>query len=845
VKTLDKTEYNIKLDQIQNLVETQDIQGAAEVADTIDWRRVKSIRTLSMVADIYEANKRLEESKEILLLAYNRLSVGKAILYRLVEICVKLDHLEEAVDYYTEYSKVARGDHSKYILKYKIYRARRAPLEDQIAILEEYKQKEYTERWSFELARLYDRAGKQDKCIEECDDLILWFSEGKYVVKALELKMKYTPLSPLQQKKYDNRHEILDEPSFVSIKKPEASVTAPEKVAAPEKVTAPEKVAAHMGQGVNSEDAKPQMSGLNAAALEAAITSDKVLKDIENRTMSNEIAPAVPSRSNSENLQEKLATGFKDVLSGINKVKDEVAFTFGKKEDAAEDPEDQMEDIEEYENVKDLEPEDLGAADTAKDNTIDVVISTPVSKGSLPKEEVEEEVYAEEDLQEEEVITDDTDISKILEETAQRIADQIDVNQYMNEELSQAEEPSAEEKEEVVQSDIMEEEKGPAEISLEDQLKQILEESEKAEPEDVVLDEYVDTDAQVKTEAESDRQIKDGEDDAESDRQIKDGEDDAESDRQIKDGEDAADRAGDTVEMKKVTVPQEVPFVEVPQEELSIEEQILREETEEERRIRVLHDMRPDKLSDEHKKVFSYFAKIPGMDQQLLDALYGVYRFAGDKTSKRGNVAIMGQRGTGKTRLAENIVMAICKDLGLSAVKVACTDGEKLNQKDPAKVVAKLSGGFLLIEKAGAMSPETVAKLSRSLEFRTDSMVVIIEDEKSSMRKFLKEQEEFAGKFEAVISIPVFTNDELVGFARKYAKEMGYCIDEMGVLALYTLIGQQQTEAEPIAVAGVKDMVDLAIRNTQKPGRKFGRKLAVRGTNEDGHVILYEKDFEV
>jgi len=807
VKALDKTEYNIKLDQIQSLVETQDIQGAAEVADTIDWRRVKSIRTLSMVADIYEANKRLEESKEILLIAYNRLSVGKSILYRLVEVCVKLDHLDEAVDYYTEYSKVARGDHSKYILKYKIYRARRAPLEDQIAILEEYKKQEYTERWSFELARLYDRAGRQDKCIEECDDLILWFSEGKYVVKALELKMKYTPLSPLQQKKYDNRHELLDEPSFVSIKKPEVSAAAPEKVAAP------------MGQRVNSEDAKPQMSGLNTAELEAAITSDQVFKDIENRTGSSAGAFAAPSRSSSENLQEKLATGFKDVLSGINKVKDEVAFTFGKKEDAAEDSEDQMEDIEEYGDVKDLEPEDLGAADTAKDNTIDVVISTPVSKESLPKEEVKEEVHAEENLQEEEVITDDTDISKILEETAQRIADQIDVDQYMNEELSPAEEPSAGEKEEVLQSDIMEEEKEPAEISLEDQLKQILEESEKGEPEDVVLDEYVDMDAQVKTEAESDLQIKAG--------------------------EDEADRAGDTVEMKKVTVSQEVPSVEMPQEELSIEEQILREETEEERRIRVLHDLRPDKLSDEHKKVFSYFAKIPGMDQQLLDALHGVYRFAGDKTSKRGNIAVMGQRGTGKTRLAESIVMAICKDLGLRAVKVACTDGEKLNQKDPAKVAAKLSGGFLLIEKAGAMSPETVAKLSRAMEFRTDSMVVIIEDEKSSMRKLLQEQEEFAGKFEAVISIPVFTNDELVAFAKKYAKEMGYCIDEMGVLALYTLIGQQQTEAEPIAVTGVKDMVDLAIRNTQKPGRKFGRKLAVRGTNEDGHVILYEKDFGV
>jgi len=784
VKALDKTEYNIKLDQIQNLVEAQDIQGAAEVADTIDWRRVKSIRTLSMAADIYEANKRLEESKEILLLAYNRSSVGKTILFRLVEVCVKLDHLDEAVDYYTEYSRIARGDNSKYILKYKIYRARRAPLEEQIVILEEYKNKEYTERWSFELARLYDRVGRQDKCIEECDDLILWFSEGKYVVKALELKMKYTPLSPAQQKKYDNRQEILAEPSFVARKtvepKAEASVIQPIKPVEQEV------------KGAGSPE-------LDMVALEAAITSDDALKGLENRTQNSVFA--APSRSSSENLQEKLATSFKDVLSGLTKVKDEVAMTFAMKEDAAADSEEELEDVDEYEVVKDLEPENLGAADkAAADNTINVVEPTPVNKEPLPKEEVKEEVYVEDNLEEEET-------------------------------------------EEVFQSDIVAEEKKPTEISLEEQLKEILEESKKAEPEDMALDEYMN--AKAKTEGDVQAEINS-------------------NDMAVEEV-----RIGDTIEMKKISVPrdllsEEVPEEELPikeqmlpeegllikkqilpEEELPIEEQILQEETAEERRERVLQDTRPDKLSDEQKKIFSYFAKVPGIDQQLLDALHGVYCFVGDKTSKHGNIAIMGQPGTGKSRLAESIVTAICKDLGLSAAKFARTDGEKLNQKDPAKVVAKLSGGFLLIEKAGVMSSETVGKLSRALEFRTDSMIVIIEDEKSSMRRLLKEEAAFAEKFETVISIPVFTNDELVVFARQYANEMGYHIDELGVLALYTQIGEQQTEREPVTVAGVKEMVDRGIRSTQKATRKFGRKLAVRGTNEDGHVILYEKDFEL
>ena len=781
---MDKTEYNIKLDQIQNLVEAQDIQGAAEVADTIDWRRVKSIRTLSMAADIYEANKRLEESKEILLLAYNRSSVGKTILFRLVEVCVKLDHLDEAVDYYTEYSRIARGDNSKYILKYKIYRARRAPLEEQIVILEEYKNKEYTERWSFELARLYDRVGRQDKCIEECDDLILWFSEGKYVVKALELKMKYTPLSPAQQKKYDNRQEILAEPSFVARKtvepKAEASVIQPIKPVEQEV------------KGAGSPE-------LDMVALEAAITSDDALKGLENRTQNSVFA--APSRSSSENLQEKLATSFKDVLSGLTKVKDEVAMTFAMKEDVAADSEEELEDVDEYEVVKDLEPENLGtAARAAADNTINVVEPTPVNKEPLSKEEVKEEVYVEDNLEEEET-------------------------------------------EEVFQSDIVAEEKKPTEISLEEQLKEILEESKKAEPEDMALDEYMN--AKAKTEGDVQAEINS-------------------NDMAVEEV-----RIGDTIEMKKISVPrdllsEEVPEDELPikeqmlpeegllikkqilpEEELPIEEQILQEETAEERRERVLQDTRPDKLSDEQKKIFSYFAKVPGIDQQLLDALHGVYCFVRDKTSKHGNIAIMGQPGTGKSRLAESIVTAICKDLGLSAAKFARTDGEKLNQKDPAKVVAKLSGGFLLIEKAGAMSSETVGKLSRALEFRTDSMIVIIEDEKSSMRRLLKEEAAFAEKFETVISIPVFTNDELVVFARQYANEMGYHIDELGVLALYTQIGEQQTEREPVTVAGVKEMVDRGIRSTQKATRKFGRKLAVRGTNEDGHVILYEKDFEL
>ena len=273
-------------------------------------------------------------------------------------------------------------------------------------------------------------------------------------------------------------------------------------------------------------------------------------------------------------------------------------------------------------------------------------------------------------------------------------------------------------------------------------------------------------------------------------------------------------------------------------------EEVLREETPEEARLRILNNTQPDKLSDEQKALFTYFAKVPGMDIQILDAMHGVYHYAGDRTSRHGNIAIMGGYGTGKTKLSEDLVRAICADLKLPATKMARLDASVLNKKDCAQIVSKLAGGFLLIERAGLMYPETIEKLSQAMDFRTDSLVLIIEDEKVSMRGLLRNYPDFAKKFETVISIPVFTNDELVTFARTYARENGYKMDEMGVLALYTQIGNNQKEGEPMTISQVKDMVDRAIAHAEKGTRKFGRRMSRKHTDADDRVILYEKDFE-
>ena len=273
-----------------------------------------------------------------------------------------------------------------------------------------------------------------------------------------------------------------------------------------------------------------------------------------------------------------------------------------------------------------------------------------------------------------------------------------------------------------------------------------------------------------------------------------------------------------------------------------ISEMTLERETPEEKRQRILNNTRPERLTTEQKQLFSYFAKVPGMDDQILDAIHGAYEYASEKTS-RGNIAIMGSHGTGKTRLSEGLVKAICKELGLKAVKYANLDASDINRKDPATIISKMAGGFLLIERASFMTPETIEKLSQAMDFRTDSMILLIEDDKANMRKMLADYPEFAEKFETVISIPVFTNDELVTFARTYARENGFRMDEMGVLALYTMIGDNQKEDEPITIGKVKEMVDGAIRKAS--GVKLGRKLSKRHTDADGRILLYEKDFDL
>ena len=785
---MDKAEYRSKLDQLTSLADKEDYKGALAIVESVDWRRVKSIRTLSMVADVYEANKMYPEANDILLLAYDRSSIGKGILYRLVEVSVKMQDFESAEEYYEEFVSAAPHDTSRYLLRYKILRGQQAPLDEQIKVLEAYKEAEFTERWNYELALLYSKNGQIRQCVDTCDELELWFSEGKYVTKALELKMKYEPLTPSQKSKYEN-----------------GGAASSEK---------------EVGSLLNRMDQAGAAITQDAGAQEMAAARE---------TEAGKKAEPAPSYTaptflgNTVDLHNELIKSIRNVFPDVKKT--------AQAEQEVSEPEENRE--EDY-DVRELEPENMDVEVAPQPDADKTILTRPetVKKETPKAEAVKEEEAETAEKPEETSSADDLDLDALFQETAASLSDEIAHDSVLEKALEeeQTEESLAEKT--VEESQTAEPVKKP-----EEPLEKQPEMAEPEEQDDVAESEKEESPIHRLEDLEKTMEIPEPvivqPEDLDMEIPQEPSQEAVKDATKVMTVENTADR---TIEMpsdvrKEETVP------------MSIEE-VLREETPEERRMRILNDTQPEKLNDEQKALFTYFAKVPGMDQQILDAMHGVYHYAGDRTSRHGNIAIMGGYGTGKTRLSEGLVRAICVDLKIPATKMARLDAAELNRKDPAQVVAKLAGGFLLIERAGLMYPETIEKLSKAMDFRTDSLILIIEDEKTSMRGMFHNYPEFAKKFETVISIPVFTNDELVTFARTYARENGYKMDEMGVLALYTQIGDNQKEGEPMTITNVKDMVDKAIAHAEKGTRKLGRKVSRKHRDSDDRVILYEKDFD-
>ncbi len=870
---MDKAEYQVKLDQLKNLVEEQDYDSALDLVQTIDWRRVKNIRTLCMVADVYEVNDMLEDTKRILLLALKRASLGKSILSRLVELCLQMNDTAGASEYYQDFVKAAPRDAARYLLQYKILKANEASLEEQIDALHDYKESEYTERWAYELAKLYDQAGMEQECIDECDDIILWFSEGIYVVRAMELKMKHTALTPSQQDKYDHRFETMpellekEEPKPVKKKKkpepepaetPEDNEPADEAAAAKDTAEEPKKPSV-IEEFTSTIDLQSRLSKSLKKVIgsmihddddedEPAAKEEKAKEDLYARVETDRYAPQLEPEQPAESgvRREEVVTRPASLQKEEKEsASDEIDFSsiLEAQADAIVDGKDpQSVTVEKAEQEEKPAEDDFDLSSVLESEVADILKEKENSTTESPAENAKETIDLEDAIAK--ATTEEIREPQPVTETESQPEPTIDLEAAI-------EKATAEEVREPKQESAQD----TASFDLEDAIvKQVTE--EKKEPEEAQAETAVPEatinleDAMYKAPAvdvphatldlqkETDKQPA-----AESTEEKKDDD----FDLQALLAAEVSDMVANPAEPEKKPEKPEDDLVKKLEKEAerTIEHSEMVKETPQDKRLRIMRAAPANRMTEEQKRVFTYFAKVPGMDTQILEALMNAYNGAVSKTSRHGNIAIMGRKGTGKTRLTEGLIKALCREFELSAAKFARIQADDLNEKDVAQVVAKLSGGFLVIEKAGRMTDDTVLKLNQAMEFRTDSMILIIEDEKEDMKTLFDEHPDFAEKFDAVIKIPVFTNDELVTFARTYAGECGYKMDEMGILALYTIIGANQSVEEPVSIAKVKGMVDAAIAKASKGGRKIGRKLSGRQTDRMNRIILYEKDFEL
>lgn len=877
MKILDKEEFRVKLEEINHLVEQKDYKGAMNVVDSIDWRRVKNVRTLCVVGEIYAANKRYEDSKEIFLLAYHRASIGKNILYRLVEVSLKMGDVSDAVEYYEEYREVAPNDNTQYILKYKILREKKAPLAEQIKVLEDYKEKEFTEKWSYELAKLYYQDGDKEKCLELCNEIILWFNEGSYVMKAMDLKQRMGALKGEEKERYEQQFvpKLLKPEDVDSIK-----VEAEEKSAEPQTKSGEQEIESIQ---IKSEELD------EVESLQDKIS--KGLRDIFGSRKMEETEDSMASSVTSEEVQEEMLrdpatekeyASVPELEPETGKVKEE------KKVEVEENPAEQDSEADADSSADEAaEGESVEEPETTEDT--EEVVEEVAEAETDAEETAEESVEAEQDTTETEEESQEAAPLKmptlnIPESMKNMNPDEVEIpkapaqNNLFGDDSEEKEEAAEEEKPEADLKDFNLEDtilaaasaqgieipdEHPDEAKIEEENEEIaeaakevpkkshkkkkpvvqLEEEEFLSEEDLQAaeDEFMNGPAGRRNadEAMSEDEfianmLKEsmGQDEDEvpniaAVEDAKEVDDDSEDDEYDEDSEYESEDEEEEAEKAPLSEEEELEqFIDSiqPKKKNNPSDIIPREKT----------------LTDDEKKLFTYFVKVPGMKEQLISALCDVQMAAADKTSKTGNVIVMGGKETGKTRLIASLIPAICKELNLPASKVAYVFADQLNDMEIAKVVNKLRGGFLVIENANQLTAETVEVLDKAMEFRTDGLTVIIEDEKIGMRKLIARFPKFAKKFTSMINIPVFTNDELVNFARVYTKENGFKIDQMGMLALYNLIGVNQKEDQPMNIGAVKEMLDTAMAKSQGGLLKFNKKKRV---DRDGFTVLYEKDF--
>lgn len=972
---MDKYEYRVKTEQMLEYAEEKQYKKAMEIADTIDWRRVKNPSMLNTVSEIYEYNGEFQKSRDILFVAYDRAPESRKVIYRLGLLALKINDTDEASDCYEEFVKVAPKDPNQYILKYKILKAQNAPFTEQISALEDFKKAEYVEKWAYELASLYHQAGMTAKCLEECDDLILWFSEGKYVYQAMELKMKYKPLTPLQQEKYDSRpgarpkvntlaavkakaaeqvkeeNTGKEEPQEAKAVREEQAEQAEEKPEEALKTDTTEEAVSEEAEErekpAESEKSSAITRVVAGATLEEALTNlasgikieeeamaqkeeelllggqmkiDEILQEWEEKQKVHADAIEEQKKKDEERIRkerevaekrreaERLEIERKAAEAeaarkaaeeeaarkaaeeeAARKAAEEEAARKAAEEEAAKKAAEEAERKAELEAIvqmaeKDRDPGLEGKTQRLPDDILELVeqLESRVAGAEAAKEmeaelteedEMEEEIFGgaeddfiggeetelpeidEEYLQaefENEAAYDDMEYAEeddFAEEEYEEIEAEDDFEEEDFEEYDEEDDFDEEEYEEVEAGDDFEEyeevEAGEdfEEYEDEDDLEDAYEEDFAEEEYEDDFDDFSEDDFDEFDEAED-------EDDFEADFDEEDfSEDDFEEDEEdfdldsffaeeepVKAADFEIEEPSEAEIQKRIKkskgsgVPFDTGFVVTGRYDLSATSEI---------------GLKAG-LTEEQKKLFSYFVPVRGMSEQIVEVLDNDRRAQREGTSKTGNLLVIGRKGSGKTVLAVDIVKAIQKQRNLKQGKVAIVTGESLNKKELSNIIQKLRGGAIIIEKAGKLNARTVKELSYLMEKKTGEMLFVLEDQRKPLERILTANPDFKRKFTSKLELPVFINDELVTFGQTYAKENGYKLDEMGILALYSRIDVMQREDHAVTVAEVKEIMDEAIAHSQKANVKhLARRVFGKSTDDSDRVILKEEDFKI
>ena len=1031
---MDKYEYRVKTEQMLEYVEQKQYKKAMEIADTIDWRRVKNASMLNTVSEIYECNGEYQKSRDVLFLAYDRAPGSRKVIYRLGLLALKLEDTQEASDCYEEFVKVAPRDPNQYILKYKILKTQGADLEEQIRALEDFKKSEYVEKWAYELALLYHEAGMTAKCLEECDDLILWFSEGKYVYQAMELKMKYKPLTPLQQEKYDSRPGgVRPEPAFdeedaeseeedmpeesateEAAKEEKAYEAEPEEVAEETYETEPEKVTE---EAVEQEvyEAEPEESVEETYEAEPEDAAEDVYEaepeevaeeayeaepeevaeeayEAEPEEVAEEVYEAEPEEVAEEdvpletmepasdpvqeiNIEEKaMAEKEEELLLGgqmkieeilqeweekqkanaeaikEQKAKDEARLA-KEREEARKRREAERLELERKAAEAEAERKRIAAEKEAARKRAEEEARRKAEEEAERKRKAEEEARrkaeeeaarkrAEEEARrkaEEERARKEAEKEAAIQEAAKKAAERLAKQQTMG----KPDEKVTEEKKNTqrLPDDILDlVEQLESRAATPKTSKIVLDEDldDEEDLEDAVFggaeddfdgddfieddyneEEYVEDFDEEYDENDFDEENFDeepveedfGEEDFDEEDFAEDGEDFDEADFDEGDfGEEDFDEADfeeasaeeedfvegdfaeeDFAEPEEVSAedePEEVSYEEAEEEDFDLDDFFnddkdddtdlgealeIEEPSEAEIQKRIKkskgggvpfdtgfvvtgrYDLNATSeiglkagLTEEQKKLFSYFVPVRGMSEQIVEVLDNDRRAQREGTSKTGNLMVIGRKGSGKTVLAVDIVKAIQKQRNLKQGKVAIVTGESLNKKELSNIIQKLRGGAIIIEKAGKLNSRTVEELSYLMERKTGEMLFVLEDQRKPLERIMTANPDFKRKFTSKLELPVFINDELVTFGQTYAKENGYKLDEMGILALYSRIDVMQREDHAVTVAEVKEIMDEAIAHSQKANVKhLARRVFGKGTDHADRIILKEEDFRI